>query len=437
MALDPSQKASAFAANTTTYYKVDALKGGTSAMRVAGQSLLPKHPEEAQANYDKRLSTSTLVNYYVSAIDNAVGRAFQKELQVQNLPAALSPLLEDIDGSGSTLEQFGQEALWNCIHHGAHYIAADYPTLEVLPNTLADAAAIDARPYLTTIDAPNVLAAYPKVENGQERLAHFRWIGSEVVHADEGLSEKSIQVVKAYNQEDKGGPVTLTVWKLLDSGWTKYEPTTIVGVSEIPVVPAYGWRTGFFVGKPVLSDLADLNIAHWQSLSEQTHILSVARVPFLHVSGDNLNSVTANSDGSSTMSEFKLSVHSAAVTPKDTSITWVETSGISINAGAENIKYFEEKMAELSLTLNTSTSGDATATATAINAAEAHAVLKSLCVSFSQAMSKALFFLSEFAGSSAPTVRVELDLTVDVPTADTQKQDTQAISAAQDNQSSN
>jgi hypothetical protein len=42
---------------------------------------------------------------------------------------------------------------------------------------------------------------------------------------------------------------------------------------------------GFMTGEPPLEDLADLNVAHWQSQSDQRNILHVARVPILFGAG--------------------------------------------------------------------------------------------------------------------------------------------------------
>lgn len=418
MTANPSIKSAAFDALTPALFKVDALAGGTDMMRAAGTTLLPKHPEEADDNYNKRLSTSTLVGYYAKALDAAIGRAFAKPMALQNVPGVLTPLMRDIDGEGSTLEQFAQEALWNTIHHGSTFIVADYPTIEVQPQTLADANELAARPYLLAVTAPEVLAAYSRIDNGQEQLQHFRWLTSELTPSADRLTEEVVYVIKAYDQPTARDPITLRTWKSHAAGWIEQEPVIIQGPTSIPVVCAYGWRTGFFTGKPVLSNLADLNVAHWQSLSEQTHILSVARVPFLHVSGNNLTTVTPQADGSSQVTPFKLSIHSAAITPENTEIKWVETAGASIKAGAENIAYLEAKMEQMGLVPTTSTPGDVTATATAINAAEASAQLKTLCASFGQTLSKALYHLSIFAGAPAPTITASLDASfvVDEPT---------------------
>lgn len=416
MTMDPSRKSATFTAMTAALYKVDALVGGTESMRAAGKTLLPQHAEESDDNYATRLNKSTLVNYYSKAIDAAIGHVFKAEMKVENFPGVLSPLLKDIDGTGSTFDQFSQEGLWNTINHGVHYFVVDYPVVENPERTLADLQATAARTYVYPVHATQALAAYAKTDSGQERCVHFRWITTETKPSDDYLDEKRVEVVKAYDQELRDGPVTLTEWRKDDQGWITDGPQPIVGVTEIPVVGAYGWRTGFMTGRPVLTDLADLNVAHWQSLSEQTNILSVARVPFLHVAGDNLNQITALPDGQTKVEPFKLTIHAAAITGKDTSIEWVETSGSSIQAGAENITYLEEKMDAMGLVPTTSKSGGVTATETAINAAESSAQLKALAVSFGQSLSKVLYLMSQFEGTPAPTVNVSLDASFEVPT---------------------
>ena len=66
-------------------------------------------------------------------------------------------------------------------------------------------------------------------------------------------------------------------------------------------------------------------------------------------------------------------------------------------------------MDSIGLVPTASKSGNVTATETSINAAESSAQLKSLCVAFAQSLTKALYLLSEFAGTPAPTVNVAID----------------------------
>lgn len=432
--INPSSKSVSQAALTLEYHKVDSLVGGTAAMRAAGQQYLPKHPEELDANYEKRLKTSTLVNFYSKALDAAVGRVFKTDPAVANLPAALQPLLEDMDGTGSPLNLFGQEVLWHGLHHGAAFVVTDFPTLDVVPQTLAEQNALAARPYAVLVSAPQVLAAYSSFENGVERLCHFRWTFTRIAPAIDGLSENIIETVKAYDQPTAADPITLRTWeRSTNSVWAEKDPIVIQGPIDIPVAVLYGWKAGFCLGRPVLRDLADLNIAHWQSLSEQTHILSVARVPFLHVAGNNLTTVTPQADGSTAVTPFKLSIHSAAITPGDTKIEWVETKGAAISAGENNLAYLERKMQELSLVPITSQTGDMTATATAINASESNVILSSITRMLEDVLSRTLYHMSVFAGSPAPTVSVSLksSFNVEHPTPQQMQKDAASDAEAQ------
>lgn len=409
MSMNPAKKSALFEAMTEAYMKLDALVGGTAAMRAAGTSLLPQHPEESNENYKTRLNGTVLVNYYTRALDEATGYVFKKPAEISTLPAYLTPYLRDIDGAGSTFDQFAQEVLWNTLHHGVCYTVVDYPTVDAQVQTLADAQVIAARPYTFMVTAPQVLAAYSKNDNGQDWLTHFRWLSTEVVPAEDFLEESTLTVVKAFNQPERFGPITLTTYSKTDNGeWIADEPVPIIGVDEIPVTAHYGWRTGFFTGKPVLESLGDLNIAHWRSTSEQTNILSVSRVPFLHAAGDGLDTTTVSPDGVAQVNKFKVSVHAAAITPKDTTIKWIEPSGGAIKLGQDHIDYLEKKMTEISLVPETSKSGGVTATSEAIDAASAQSVLKTISVAFGQSLARTLLHFTSFLGDQTP-VQITLD----------------------------
>src|SRR3546814_11327266 len=67
-------------------------------------------------------------------------------------------------------------------------------------------------------------------------------------------------------------------WRRHAGGETSFGPP---GFGTLPLVTVYAERTGYLTARPPLLDLAWLNLAHWQSSSDQRHILHVARVPIL------------------------------------------------------------------------------------------------------------------------------------------------------------
>ena len=111
-------------------------------------------------------------------------------------------------------------------------------------------------------------------------------------------------------------------------------------IEEITVAPLYLNRCGFFKGEPLLDDLADVNVAHWQSQSDQRNILHYARTPILFGAGmdDDEDIVVASS------SMVKASDPQA-------SLAWVEHSGQAIGAGRQDLKDLEFQMEALGLQL--------------------------------------------------------------------------------------
>lgn len=412
--MNPNKQSSLFQATAGSYLKVNAVVGGTEAMRAAATAYLPQGERETETNYKNRLNQSVLVPFYREALDTTTAAALKKPLIV-SAPVQTAALFDNVDGSGSSLDQFASEQFWQGLHHGVSYVAVEFPKVEVAPVNLAEARAMNAKPYLVPIEAPQVLAAHSTYVNGSERLVHFRWLSVSIEPTEDFLSEVMVQTVKAYSQPDVNGPVIFNEWRKDEGGdWQVIAEEPLPGVPMIPVVCSYFWRTGFFVGRPVFSDLADLNIAHWQSTSEQRFILSTARIPFLHIAGDSLVVRTPSADGTTTEKVFEISPHQVAMTPKETTINWVEHGGQAIEAGAKDIEYLERKMKELSRVLLTEKSGDVTATATAINSAEAQTSLKNMLVAYCQSIEQWIELMGIYLGEYGE-VSVEADTDVELP----------------------
>ena len=58
-----------------------------------------------------------------------------------------------------------------------------------------------------------------------------------------------------------------------------------MGIEHVPVVECAVDADYAMRARPPLLDLAWLNLAHWQSSSDQRHILHIARVPILFARG--------------------------------------------------------------------------------------------------------------------------------------------------------
>ena len=63
-----------------SWQMIDALMGGTSAMRKAGKQYLPQWPSEDSGSYTARLSTATLFPAYARTVSVLSGKPFSKPL---------------------------------------------------------------------------------------------------------------------------------------------------------------------------------------------------------------------------------------------------------------------------------------------------------------------------------------------------------------------
>ncbi len=103
-------------------------------------------------------------------------------------------------------------------------------------------------------------------------------------------------------------------------------------LTEIPLTTFYTKRTGFMTATPPLLELANMNIKHWQSQSDQDNILHVARVPMLAVIG-----IEEGVD-------ITVGAGSATRLPRDADMKWVEHTGKAIEAGRQSLLDLKDDM---------------------------------------------------------------------------------------------
>lgn len=302
-----------------------ALLGGTSAMRDAGASLLPKWPNEEQKSYDARLSVATLYPAFARTVEVLSGKPFSKEAKLsESTPETVKAWAENIDLQGRNLHSFAAELLRDCIAFGVAGVLVDFPPVAGVTNR-AEERAVGARPYFVRYAPGNVLGWRSERIAGVEKLVQLRLLESVTIF-DGAFGEKVIEQVRVLT------PGAWQTWRQNEKKeWIPFEDG-VTTIKEIPFVFFYGIRSGYGTGKPPLLDLAHLNVEHWQSSSDQQTILHVARVPILTVIGAE--------DGN----ELTVGASTAVKLPMGSDMKYVEHSGAAISAGRESILDLEERM---------------------------------------------------------------------------------------------
>lgn len=375
---------------------VDTLCGGTFAMRQARSQYLPQEPKEPEVAYNNRVSKSVLTPLYKDAIYKLSGKIMRKPPMIEDTTSSrVQELFDDIDAEGTGLADFTFELLKAGLNYGLTHILVDSPNFENLVDemgvtdvTVAVERELGIRPYALHIKPRQVIGWKSQVINGERVLTQLR-----------------IEMHVKRDGEDEFTQVEMRQIMVHDIGRVRiYEEREIDGAKEwvlisdvptdldhIPLITIYVNKTGFMQGEPPLVDVAHLNVAHWQSDSDQRNILHVARVPILFGSGL----------GDEERGDYELAVGPNTMTrgPQGSDLKFVEHSGKGIEAGAKDLEVLEARMARLALNMilkqNT---GNQTATARALDQAEADSPLAMLAMSVEEALTKVADEFAQFLG---------------------------------------
>ena len=267
---------------------IDALCGGTMAMRDAGKTWLPQRMKEPDPFYAVRLSSSVLYNALKDTVDAIVAKPFSQDVSVGGgLPVQLADIADDVDGAGTSMQAFAADVFRVAWKYGLCHVFVDYPTRRGVEEVLLTKgprafdvptpesnASESARPVFIVVTPAQMIAWRHERRGTEQVLVEARW--TECVVEQRGAwGEEEVEQVRVLRE------ATWEVWRQDEHGtWLKVdEGVNSLGV--VPVVTYYVERTGMMTGCPPLLDLAWLNLAHWQSSSIQRNALDVARIPIL------------------------------------------------------------------------------------------------------------------------------------------------------------
>jgi hypothetical protein len=407
--------------------KIDALEGGTEAMRAAGPVYLPQHAEESDPAYGERLQDNVLFNQFLITLESLVGRPFSDPIQrSEDMPETVDELLEDIDLQGNNLGVFCRHWFRTGMAKAFAHVLIDAPRgtpAEELgrPRSVADDKAEGIRPYWIAVRPENLISSAATIVNGREVLMHARIL--EVVTERVGFAEQRVEQIREFNagglQPDGSiGQTTVTVWRRIpEERRRKGEPewqireNLALEISFIPLVTFYAEREDFMCGRPPLMDLADLNIRWWQSNSDQINVLTVARFPMLGVSGG------GGDDDKVVIGPHQL----LSVSDPQGQFYYIEHTGTAIAAGRQDLNDLREMMAEYGAQFLKRRPGSATATARALDTAEATSPLQDMTLRFVDAVNEAIAMTGVMMGLGADeagsiAISTKFDLTMDQTT---------------------
>ncbi len=383
---DPSTTSLAWDEMIGSWLMIETLLGGTKAMRFAAGEYLPQHAEESDDNYLERLHVNVLFNAMEITLDHFVGRPFSDPVKLNNdVPEEIVENANNIDLQGNDLTSFCRDWFRCGLAKGFCHVMVDMPQMnpDAMPLTLADDREAGRRPFWIRIEPENMIAAEadivvdPQTGELREWFTHVRLrenvvqrVGfAEVIHERIRVLMPGFfqvwQKVKRKGKKDQ--------WMIIEEGET--------GINFIPIITFYSQRNGFLLAKPPLEDLAFMNIRHWQSMSDQINVLTVARFPMLAVAGATDQSGTSMRIGPRQL---------LATKDPNGRFYYVEHTGKSIESGWKELENLETNMESYGSTFLKKMPGNETATGRALDSAESVTPLQDMVNRFIDSVNNAL-----------------------------------------------
>ncbi len=359
------------------------LMRGTRGMKEAGETFLTKNALESDAAYEKRLEASALLNAYRKTVLFLAGQVFQSDVIFsEEVPQEVVDMTEDIDGKYNSIHVFAKRIFINGLGNGMSHILIDAPSTGDGILTVAEEKEKNIRPYFREIQAMDLIG-FRFFEDGTLELVR---IAESVDKPDGKFGIKTVPRVRVY--------YSTGMWELYERGDNKEYSLIQSGQLSFKGIPIVSFIPGEeineLLGETPLMDLAELNLYHWRTSSDQTNILHIGRVPLLfgrHMSVEKLPVGTATFMNSE---------------DDNSDLKYVEITGASIAAGANDIKETEAKMALYGLQQLVPRTGNMTATEKAITSAESQSSLGTWAVELENALQRAFEIFMQFSSNIFP-----------------------------------
>lgn len=337
-AQDVNEPSSAYKKLNERWIMTRALMEGTDALREKGQVFLPKEIAETNQAYENRLIRSVLFAAYKKTVTISTGRPFSRPITFDKFSPRLEALNENIDLQGNNIHVFSRHVFLSGLAHGHSFIFIDHtkrpdiageanglPSLEVERDA-------NLRPFWRKLNAYDVIGWRSIIVGGVEIPTQVR-IRETSTKPNGMFGERSVNRVRVLE------PGAYRVYEEDDSGkWITHDEGEFIKANgermdRIPIVPFYSTLPeSFYNTTPTLLDLAFMNVLHWQSSSDQQHILHVARVPILFGSGFHDNE------------DFEIGSGNWIKAPEGALLKYVEHSGTAIKAGEDSLEDLENQM---------------------------------------------------------------------------------------------
>lgn len=383
--------------------KTRAACAGQEIIKKGRTKYLPGFVPEDEARYEQYIKRAYFMGVTGRTRDSLIGMIFRKP-PTYNLPLELEALIENIDGSGQSLEQIAKQATKNTLETGRHIFLVDYPQIQT--ESAPDIETIvreGIRPTIANYAAENLINWRYEGVRGKQllTLAVLReWVETDDADEFSHESEYRYRVLRlrdgVYTQQvygDGGWPITDEYIVRANGRTLDHIPLHIAGAeNNLPDVDI-----------PPLYDLATVNIAHYQTTADHRENLFIHGQITLGITSDlDFREFTeANPNGVQVGARRG---HFLGKNGSFHSITAPESSSLRVA-----LQDMEQQMVMLGARLVQRGGQAETAEASRINASAEASTLDTMTNNMSEAIEAALEDMALFLGVNPETVEYSLN----------------------------
>ena len=378
---------------------------GQDEIHAATSAYLPALVDEDPAEYLKRIERTPFYNASWRTVASFVGMLFRKPPNLE-VPKSLEKLLEDVTMTGVSFDNFAQEVVLEDISTSRLGVLVDYPqavtNADGTPITVAQAEALGLRPSMAMYKAESIINwDYGRVNNRtvltQVRLAEVATEKRTEFETEEYAIVRVLDLfdgkyrVRRFKEENEE-----------QIGWDVY-PT--MNGKPLDFIPFY------FIGpdgsekdlsEPILIDLIDLNIKHYQVSADYEHGCHFTGLPTPVIIG--INTEAPFGDGvkpTAPQERYYIGSTAAWVLPAGADAKFLEFTGQGLTELRENLKEKKEEMASIGARMLTpEKAGVEAADTLAMRNAGEHSILGAIAVAVSGGLTEALKTFGRWAGLS-------------------------------------
>lgn len=387
---------------------------GQDAIYAGTFNYLPSLVEEPIDAYLARLGRTPFYNATWRTIASFVGLLFRKP-PVLEVPKQLEELLKDVTMSGVSFANFAQDVTLEDFEVARVGVLVDFPVrvfnTDGTPLSRAQADAKGLRPSMTLYKAENIANWRYEYINNHRMLTQVRLLEKKIEVKDEFTSEE-IDVIRVLDlffgqyrvrwfKEESGAQIGAPIFPLMNGKPLDYIPFYIIG-------PDGGEGD---IDEPIMIDLVDLNLKHFQVSADYEHGCHMTALPTPVITGAQSE---MDSEGNAIQKSYYIGSTVAWLLPMGADAKFLEFQGSGLQALEKNLDRKEAQMAAIGARMLTAEkAGVEAADTVAMRHSGEHSILAAVAIAVSEGLGKALKTFAEWAGVTVTDENVKFEINRD------------------------